>query len=360
MKICRWWIILFVASVILLSSPAVGAFKYLSVGMDCPNFEVIESNIEELESRKVLLIAFWATWSERSIEQLDDLLAFHESYGDSGLEIVAVNVEGEGIDDETADSIMRFFADRQYPFPLVLDRDLEIFYTFGVIAVPSTAVVDSSNIIRYAPAGYSLTSKDRLFDSLLVLLGLRETEIGEDLLAEGYRPDKRALRYYNLGLRLYQNSSRQMAISNLHRSISLDTLFSSPLSLLGTIWLEDSEYDSAEVYLKNAIVLDSMNVSARSSLAKCFWNAGDTSQAKTTLNTTLAIDSFFSPARLLSARIMIHEHQLTDALELLENCEEFDRMNPQVYYLKGIALSDSGKSNEASEQFIKAYELLVR
>ncbi len=315
------WILLWIISAILLSSPAVGAFKYLTAGMNYPKIDNIEKNLAKSESRKVLVIAFWATWSERSIQQLDDLSKFYETYRDSGLEVIAINVEGEGVSDEKADSISKFFAGHNYPFPLVIDSNLEIFYTFGVIAVPSSALIDSSGVIRYAPAGYSLTSKDRLFDSLLVLMGFKEIESAEHLMIDRYKPDKRALRYYNLGLRLYQNGLTQMALSNLHKSTSLDTLFSSPLSLIGTIWSEDGEYDSAMVYLRNAIALDSLNVGALSALATSLWLSGDTSQAKVVIMSTLAIDSLFTPARLLNAQIMISEGQLTDALELLENCE---------------------------------------
>ena len=49
---------------------------------------------------KAVLLIFWATWSQRSLLELEDLKKLEEKYREQGLRILAVNVENQSLDDE--------------------------------------------------------------------------------------------------------------------------------------------------------------------------------------------------------------------------------------------------------------------
>ncbi len=219
--------------------------------------------------------------------------------------------------------------------------------------------MDTAGVLRYAPSGYSLTTKDRLFDSALTLLGIKEPGETRVSLIEGYRPDKRSLRYYNLGLRLYLKGLVEQAEKNLHKSSELDSVFSAPLNLMGVIWLEEGNHDSARAYLARAVACDSMSVSALTNYAKSLYRSGDTDSTDTVIESALAIDSLFTPARLVQAQIMMDRLQSAEALSILTGCEEYDRYNPRLLYFKGVALRALNRPEEAAEELLKAYDLLA-
>jgi Flp pilus assembly protein TadD/peroxiredoxin len=345
---------------ILLCSQAAGAFRYLSEGMHCP--DIAEEDISSLLSgdNKILVIVFWATWSKRSLEQLDDLHVFYDEYKDSGMSVIAINVDREDLNNDEMDSINEFFLLKGYNFKLIIDSGLKIFYRFGVIAVPSTAIVDSTGVLRYGPAGYSLTTQDRIFDSALVFLGLKERKSLAFEFQDGYVPDKRASRYYNLGLSLHLQGAVEQSLKNLHKSLSFDSLFANPYNLIGAILLNEGELDSSLIYFQKALMADSSSVSILTNYCRCLFALGDTIKAELMLDSVLQMDSHYIPAKIEKSRFLISTEQYQDALEILEQCEEINAINPQIYYLKGLIYKRSELPDKASAEFLKAYNLLLK
>ncbi len=115
---------------VVLGTPAAGAFRNLRAGMDCPQIKTSGFNSYEVAKGKTLIVVFWAGWSERSLEELDDLHRFYEVYKSSGLEIVAVNVEKDRLSVSETDSIRQLYSSRGYTFPLVVDEGLSVFHNF--------------------------------------------------------------------------------------------------------------------------------------------------------------------------------------------------------------------------------------
>jgi thiol-disulfide isomerase/thioredoxin len=78
---------------------------------------------------KVVLVDFWATWSQPWHEQLPELRATFDQFHEQGFEIVGVNL------DESKDEVYRYLQQRGLPWPVVVDE------TVGGLANP--------NAIRY-------------------------------------------------------------------------------------------------------------------------------------------------------------------------------------------------------------------
>jgi len=186
----------------VLSVPtATAAFRYLHEGMKIPPLEgkdiITNQDITSeayLKDNNMLIIVFWATWSKRSLDELKALKEIALQYSGKSMKIIAVNVDDTIITATRKNRILQIIKDLELPFPAIIDNNLELFYKFGVIAVPSTAITDPTGIIRYGPAGYSLSTKDFIVDSIEVLLGLKDTaELA--VAKKGYVPNNKALRY---------------------------------------------------------------------------------------------------------------------------------------------------------------------
>jgi len=146
---------------VIASESSVAAFKNVKLGEDAPKFNLKEIDSEELtsldsyiEKNKVILVVFWSTWSPRSQQQLGDLKKMRDELGDKGLEIIAVNVEKEEATPEELKTMKDIKTSLSIDFKLLLDAGLSVFQEYGVVAVPSTVVLDSAGVIKKIYDGY--------------------------------------------------------------------------------------------------------------------------------------------------------------------------------------------------------------
>jgi len=358
-----WFYIITVIGGILLAPSVSGAFKYLQEGMTAPaingddlrNGESVSS--EKLAKENIVIVVFWATWSKRSIEELGDLKTIAEKYADKPVKFIAVNVEDQTIAPATKANIEQKVAELQLPFPVIIDRNLEIFYSFGVIAVPSTAVLDTTGSLRYAPSGYSLTTHDRIVDSIEVLLGIRQPG-AESVLVKGYTPEPRAARFYNLAVQMLNQRMWERALANLDMAQQADSNFSAPHNLRGHILLDNGKFEEAVSELTIATSLDSTSISAQAGLGSALYRSGDLEAAFNTLSAVLERDSTYTPAILDMALCLSDKGDSEMALRLLLDAYELDPRNPSISRYLGDVYVKAGDNSKAAESYRKALELI--
>ena len=138
----------------LVASPAA-AFRNVAVGstVDNPALIAVDGMVEPLLSSccgAPTVVLFWATWSPRSAEALADLQQLHIG---SGMSVAAVNVDTEAGDGELVSAVER--ATRDIQFPVFIDRGLELYEKWGVVAVPSVALVDGTGRVVRTLDGYA-------------------------------------------------------------------------------------------------------------------------------------------------------------------------------------------------------------
>lgn len=97
---------------------------------------------------KVIVVHFWATWSEASRATLPKLEALYAKYKDRGVEIVALSVDD---DKEASDELV---ARTGVKFAVVWDERKEIVRHWLVKGVPASFVVDRRGVVRAAFLGY--------------------------------------------------------------------------------------------------------------------------------------------------------------------------------------------------------------
>lgn len=355
--------VLIIIGNIFFVTSGTAAFRYLQEGMTAPSIkgnDIISGgdvSSEEYLKDNIVIITFWATWSARSLQELSDLKTLAEKYRDLPLKIIAVNVENQLISPSLKEKITEVSREMELPFPVIIDKGLESFYSYGVIAVPSTAVLDTSGILRYAPSGYSLTTKDYIVDTIEVLLGLKKPS-AESVLVEGYVPRPKASRYYNLALQLANQRMWSRAISNLNRAQQADSNFSAPYNLHGQVLLKMGKPEQAIDEFKMSVALDSNSVAARSGLGRSLLKSGQMDSAFDILSEVLIMDNTYSPAILDMAICLSEKGETEKAVGFLLDARELNPMNPEVYYYLGEIYLKAGRNGDALDSFRSALDIV--
>ena len=226
---------------------AAAAFRNVQAGAEAPAFKLKDLSgndvsLESFKSDNAVLVVFWATWSSRSLEELSDVQKLVAEFGPKGLKAVAVNVEHEHATDEDMKAIREKAASLKLSFPVVLDSGLETFRNYGVVAVPSTAVLGPGNVLREAHNGYPSFVFLELKGQVEGLLGLRKAEaVAAAKPDTGYKPARQALLNYNLGRRLYAFGMPDKAEPKLKAAAAADPKWAAPNVLLGDVYLAQAK-----------------------------------------------------------------------------------------------------------------------
>ncbi|MBT8131672.1 MAG: TlpA family protein disulfide reductase [Gammaproteobacteria bacterium] len=131
----------------LLAVPAT-----INASNDAPDFalkSLAGENVRLSELRgQVVMINFWASWCGPCRQEMPHLEALHQRYESLGFTLLGINVEQERRDAD------RMLADMELSFPILFDNRNAVSKLYGVIAMPSTVLIDRSGQVRYVHNGY--------------------------------------------------------------------------------------------------------------------------------------------------------------------------------------------------------------
>ena len=132
-----------------------------------PDFTLQDSGgqdvtLSEFEG-KVVLLNFWATWCGPCKIEMPWFLEFQQKYRDQGFTVIAISMDEEGW------GVVRpFLKDLKPNFPVVIGDD-EIAQKFGgVVALPTTFIIDKEGNIASTHQG--LVSKNKYEKDIRQLL----------------------------------------------------------------------------------------------------------------------------------------------------------------------------------------------
>ncbi|MCZ2095062.1 MAG: redoxin domain-containing protein [Anaerolineae bacterium] len=90
---------------------------------------------------KVVVLNFWATWCGPCREEMPEFEQAFIDHADEGLLVVGVN------NAETAEDIAGFRDELSLTFPLLVDADASLQQLYGILAYPSTYILDRDGVI---------------------------------------------------------------------------------------------------------------------------------------------------------------------------------------------------------------------
>lgn len=141
----------------VIAKPTVGT----EVGDSAPDFTLTTLEDKKQVSLsdykgKPVFINFWATWCPPCKEEMPDIQAFADEYGEE-VEVLSINFTKF---EPRKDEIPVFVKENKLRFPILMDRSGEVGEElYKVISMPTSYMIDSEGIIREKRVG-PLTLKE--------------------------------------------------------------------------------------------------------------------------------------------------------------------------------------------------------
>lgn len=352
----------------MLISTAAAAFKNLGEGMEVPSFTLKDLGGQDVSSdgikgKKAAVIVFFATWSERSLVQLKDLEEVRSALQEQDLEIIAINVDHEGMDAGEIETVRAKVAELGVTYSVLVDTDLGVFRRFGVVAVPSSAVVKSGGIIVATVNGYPSLARGEIKERIEVLLGVKEDASASTASETGYRPERSSLLNYNLARRLYDSGMHSKAERKLQIAIKSDDKFVKPKVLLGDIYLAKAAKKKAyllkakEMY-ETALEVSPGDEAASTGLARVLVREGAVDDAEKLADSVLEKNPAYTTALIVKGLILAKRGNEKETDRYVMEAVGLARMDPEVLALAGTVYEESGNLNKAALFYRKAGEKL--
>jgi peroxiredoxin len=121
------------------------------IGFTAPEFtlETLDGQMLTLSDLRgqAVLVNFWATWCPACRAEMPAIQQVYDQYRDQGFMVLAVNLrEGDA-------QVSAFAGQQGLTFPILMDRDGQVFARYRVKALPSSFFVDRAGVIRQVTVG---------------------------------------------------------------------------------------------------------------------------------------------------------------------------------------------------------------
>jgi alkyl hydroperoxide reductase subunit AhpC len=213
--------------------------------------------LSENLAEKATLLIFWASWSSKCTALLADFQKIYEEHSDKGLHIVAINVEHSEWDPSELEAIRSAAAGVTYT--VVIDKDYVAYDDYGVIAVPSTIMLDPTGTVTGVMENYSSMGRNNFQTALFAQLGLTEEADSEEEKVLAYKPKGASARYFGMGSKLAEKRRYKRALTQLEKAVEIDPDFADAHQLLADVYEKLDRMEDAETSVARAKELREAN-----------------------------------------------------------------------------------------------------
>ena len=109
---------------------------------------------------KIVLLAFWASWCPRCVEELTFLQGIYKMSPD--IAVLAINQESQNISNAHLERIRNTLKESKIDFPVLVDRNLDAWNTYCINALPTSIIVDPKGMVRFAEPNYYWATQDKI------------------------------------------------------------------------------------------------------------------------------------------------------------------------------------------------------
>ena len=306
-------------------------------------------------SKPVILI-FWKLTTNKefldySMDELILLKNFHEQYHNkAGLEIFAIYTpeEDKDIPDTEIAMVQNMIKANKIPFPILIDRGFKIFKEYGVIALPSTIMIDKTGKIRFIYPSFPIAAQSLIAEQIMDLIGLAKV-VREDEGVKTKRLDTTSNRFYQYALQMYKKGLLEQAASPLKKSIDIKPDYSWAHNLMGIIFSKRGNFEKSAEEFKFAIKLDKNNVPAHFNYGLLLFNSEKYNEAEQYFKTSITLNNAMAEAHyvlgLLYKKTKRHDEALNElktALVLFEKKKTASIYEPFTFHRISVlyALAD--------------------
>lgn len=157
--------LLFLALLVVLLA-AVPSAEALSVkpGEELPNVTLptLEGESVSLSSfrGKIVMLAFWASWCPRCMDELIYLQGISKTSPD--IIVVGINQESQNISRAHKERIKKSLKEAKIDFTILVDENLDAWRAFSINALPTSIILDKKGIVRFAEPNYYWATQDKI------------------------------------------------------------------------------------------------------------------------------------------------------------------------------------------------------
>ncbi|MGZ6005559.1 MAG: TlpA family protein disulfide reductase [Candidatus Saccharimonadales bacterium] len=122
------------------------------------------SNIQFLKLGKVTYVDFWASWCGPCLQSMPFLEELNAQFKPKDFEVIAINL------DETREDAEKFLQKYAVNFTIAINPDGQCPNAFGVLAMPSSYLIDRQGKVRHVQLGFHISDKAELRGQIEKLL----------------------------------------------------------------------------------------------------------------------------------------------------------------------------------------------
>ncbi len=290
---------------------------------------------------KPMLVNLWASWCLPCLKELQDFSHNQEKIKNSGLDILALSVDGLNDDRSTYEEAAQQIKKMDFPF------------STGRASLPLINLLQSIHDLQTPvrrplplPTSFLIDGKGRL---ITIYKGpVSVEEVLKDLSAPIDSPVDRYQRASILAGRTVDGESAQAALngmealkyrkfSDFFQRIGQKRFAANQLNRVVEIWPESA--------------------GVRTEFASALMQIGQNASALKQLEEVLRLEPDYPPAQVPMAEIFLKQNRMEDAVTHFNKAILLQSNNPQLFFGRGIALSALRKTTSAVEDFTRVVEL---
>jgi len=315
-------------------------------------------SFSETSGQKMTIIVFWSTWDRNSEKALTRLQKLYQKYRDQGLAVVAVNADGQSFTDSDTAKVKATVERLGITFPVFIDHDLTYFHDVGVIALPTTVIVDKDRTITYELSGYPLVGSEVMADYIVATVENKPQMAA--VIKKGYQPNKQSLRLYNMGKNTLK-SGRMADTAEMwfKKALEADPKFVLPHISLGKFYLERGEKALAVAQFKEALTKEPTHVIALCESALLLVSDGNYAEGQAMLTEALKTDEYYTPCYYYSGFAYGKQGKLDDAAKMFDEATKINPTDYNIFVYKGRMFEDIKNQSKAVEAYRKALEAIL-
>jgi len=357
MKRLRRWLVWSLA--VLLSSPGLAiGFSHLMAGMELPSLdgEGLDGSSVHLSDhlgKRATVVIFWATWSDNALPALRRLATYKAPIVAGDLGVVSVNVEAQAPTIEEQARVEHLVTGEHLPFPVIVDRGLTRFHRFGVVAVPSSVLLDGDGRVVELLIGYPLVGRDTFFRHIDQLLG----KTGKTARPAAKVLPKEAIRLTRLAQRLLVRDRHTVALEKLAEAERIAPTFLPAHRLAARIHLASGDPTAAGAAAATCLKIvpddaECLLLAARAQVAK-----GDDAGARVRLSHCVEHHPDYAGCLALLGRLEVKAGDHATGLDRLTRAVALNPLDPNIQELLGEGRVAAGDAKGGAEALRKAVEI---
>ncbi|MFA5353255.1 MAG: redoxin domain-containing protein [Thermodesulfovibrionales bacterium] len=344
---------LFLSAAIAADAFALPAIGAAPPALSLSDIQGKEVSLAQFTGKKAVIILFWATWSDNSPKALSRFEEFSRKYADRGFQVIGVNADRQELSPEDKENISKTLQKLGITFPILLDRGLQAFHDYGVIALPSTVVIAEGRVAYELP-GFPLVGREEMFDYLLSLAG----EVVKKARKEGYAPRYDAVADTHLARRFTVKGAHEMAKSLLKKAMEKDPLYAEPYLELARISVKEGKQQEAEETLRKGLLVQPGSRALMAELGYLLSRRGKVKEAREILGKAAEDDSY-PPAHYYYAYALAKDGDREGSAALFQKALSLNPYDPSLHILMADLSGETGLLRDAASFFRKALELFL-